>query len=319
MGMAALAFTACNSNDVENPSGPIAAQITAGVSSPKTRALNNTWEANDKIGVRVTGVSGTTKSVTNQMESMYQNVLYSLSETVKHDEIAIFTSDNGIFFQDANEIVTFAAYGPYQTSADIATLPGEDGVISNKSTSKQSTRDLQKAFDFIYASGATASRSNPTVSFTAGQPFKHVMSRLVIIVKAGADITTDEVKAATSAYTLGGLILSGTFNVTTGEAVADDTATATADWSLSDNSLQDASGDLTFTSILYPQTLTSALTFKATIGGQKYSNTTSIKPALAAGTSYTYTITVNKTGVDISGSTIDDWTEGTSSSGYAEM
>ncbi len=292
----------------------MAAQITAGVSTPGTRALNDTWES-DRIGVMVTGVSGTTTGVTSRMESMYKNVPYTTTET--GGASAAFTSTNGIYFQDANETVTFAAYGPYRSSADNATLPGTDGVISGISTDAQSSREAQKAFDFIYASGATASQGSPTVEFKEDNRFCHVMSRLIIIVKAGGGLTADDVKAAT--YTLGGLIHSGTFDVTKGEAKADASTKATADWSLSANSLKDATGDLTFTSILYPQTLTGALTFKATVDGQTYSNTTSINPSLAAGTSYTYTITVNKTGLTVSGCTIGDWTSGKEGSGYAEM
>ncbi len=128
---------------------------------------------------------------------------------------------------------------------------------------------------------------------------------------------TGEVKAGT--YTLGGLIHRGTFDVTTGEAKANTSTTATADWSLSDNSLKDATGDLTFTSIVYPQTLASALTFKATIDGQTYTNSTSIKLELTAGTSYTYTITGNKTGLTVSGCTVSNWNTGTAGTGTAEM
>lgn len=53
----------------------------------------------------------------------------------------------------------------------------------------------------------------------------------------------------------------------------------------------------TFTSILYPQTLASPLVFTATIDNWDYTNGVQIKPELNAGNSYTYTITVKKTGL----------------------
>ena len=63
------------------------------------------------------------------MENMYKNVKYSTTST---DVNATFTAEigKGIFFQDATETVTFAAYAPYQTSAAANELPGTNGVIA---------------------------------------------------------------------------------------------------------------------------------------------------------------------------------------------
>ena len=66
----------------------------------------------------------------------------------------------------------------------------------------------------------------------------------------------------------------------------------------------------TFTSILYPQTLASPLVFTATIDNRDYTSEGQIRPELNAGNSYTYTITVKKTGLEISTCTIQDWTNG---------
>lgn len=52
---------------------------------------------------------------------------------------------------------------------------------------------------------------------------------------------------------------------------------------------------------------------------QSYSNKDMIKPALEAGYSYTYTITVKKTGLTLSGSTIENWNDGGSHAGDAKM
>lgn len=189
------------------------------------------------------------------------------------------------------------------------------------STADQSTRDKQKAFDYIYASGATASRSNPTVEFKEGNSFAHKMTRLVIIVKTSAQdgFTAGQVTSGT--YSLNGLKHEGTFDVKNGKAAANAEGQVSDDWSLTTNSLKTygETEQVTFTSILYPQSLGSALTFKAVIDGQAYVNRTDINPDLAAGTSYSYTITVKKTGLEVSGCTITDWTGGNDYSGNAEM
>lgn len=313
---AALALTACSNDDetLNVNNGPVEARITAGVNGPATRAIDNQWEA-DEIGVMVKSVTGTTTGVTSVMADMYKNVKYTTSASTA--AAANFTPDGtGIFFQDANETVTFAAYGPYQASAEANVLPGEDGVISG-STTAQGDRTQQKAFDFIYASGATASKANSTVEFKENNAFSHKMARLVIIIEPGDDVSDTDITGGT--YTLGGLKHNGTFNVTTGAATA--TGEATDNWSLSQNSLKTTgeTDKATFTSILYPQTLGSALSFTASVNGQTYTNNTDINPELKAGYSYTYTINVKKTGLSVSGCTINTWDPGTGGSGDAEM
>ena len=318
MAAAVLALAACNNDEEFTDNGPAAAQITAGVSGPATRAIDNQWEA-DEIGVMVTDAP------TSNMETLYKNVKYT---TTSNTTSANFTAaeGEGIFFQDADEKVTFAAYAPYQKTDGYAILPGTaaDGVVSG-STADQSTREKQKAFDYIFASGATASRANTTVSFTGGNAFSHKMSRLIIVLKTSTTdgFSAEEVKDGT--YTLEGLNHSGTFNVTTGEAKAKTTETSTQveSWSLTDYSLEtddDTQKTKTFTSILYPQTYT-ALTLKAVIAGQTYTaafdgiedNT------LVSGYSYTYTVTVKKTGLKVESCTIASWTEGGSYNGDATM
>ena len=307
----ALTLAACSNDDESLTNGPIKARISAGVNTPKTRAINDQWER-DAIGVMVT------KAESSNMADMYKNVKYTTTANTNAAANFTATTDQGIFFQDAEETVTFAAYAPYQESAANA-LPG-DGVIYGNTTD-QSTRETQKAFDYIYASGATASRSNPTVEFKGVNAFAHKMTRLVIIVKTSVQdgFTADQVTSGT--YSLSGLKHDGTFDVTSGTAAANTEGETTDDWSLTENSLktEGETEQVTFTSILYPQTLGRELTFKAVIDGQTYVNRTDINPALEAGTSYTYTITVMKTGLVVSGCTISNWGNGSSGSGTAEM
>lgn len=296
--------------------GPVEARITAGL-MPATRAVGTNWNA-DRIGVRVTGVSGTTEGTTSLMQTLYKNVLYSTSST---EETATFTATTGegIFFQDANETVTFAAYAPYQEStAD--TLPGTnaDGVIDVNTEEDDNNGDNQESIDFLFASGATASRSNPTVEFSGANAFEHKMAQLNIVFQTSTNdgFTADQVFEA--GFNLGGLVHEGTFDVTTGTAAA--TGTAVSSWDITDCKHSDATATRTYSLILLPQDCSgSALNVSVTIDEQTYSNSTSIAPNLEAGNSYTYTITVKKTGLQVSGCTITKWTEATGGSGDAVM
>lgn len=324
LSLAAALFMASCSNDSDNNSvsnGPVAAQVTAGVNNPATRANGNQWES-DEIGVMAVRVSGTPAGITSTMTSLYKNVRYATSAITA--DAATFTATNGstsgtaygIFFQDATETVTFAAYGPYQTSAANA-LTGNDGVIS-ANTSAQADRAAQKAFDFIFASGATASKANPQIQFSGDKAFSHVMTRLIINVQTSTTdgFTANEVTSGT--YNLSGLTHDGTFDVKTGTAQATVSGSSTAGstpWSLNTAAIMTSeASSVSFDAILFPQTV-SSLDFEAIIDGQSYK--CQISPALAAGKSYTYTITAKKQGLTVDGCKVNDWTTGSTENGGA--
>ena len=258
----ALSLAACSSDD-ENMGandGPVAAQITAGLNVPATRAENQTWGTDDAIGVTVTDAPA------SDMETEYRNVEYTIN-TGGNTQSGTFTSATGIYFQDENETVTFSAYFPYQSGL------AENGIISHDDISTMQTdAATQETIDYLYDDNVTATQTNPSVNFT----FEHKMTKLILIV-----------------------------------ATADATASPVSAWDITDNRCDVKSDDGTRTYImyLYPQTLTSSgLSFSATYDGQTYTTQAgAINPELVAGNSYEYTITVNKTGLIVSGCTIEDW------------
>lgn len=66
------------------------------------------------------------------------------------------------------------------------------------------TREQQKRIDFIYATGAVASKNSPVLSFTGSAAFRHVMSRLVVKLKPGDGLTTPDI--AIGGHYIDGLI-----------------------------------------------------------------------------------------------------------------
>lgn len=332
----ATALVACaKENEAPKSSGSVEAQITANVSGPKTRAINNMWNA-DVIGVMAVDAAGTTTT----MGSKYKNAAYRTESTGTSADFTPRMEGTGIFFEDASDEFTFAAYAPYASSANASALPGDNGKITIK-TDNQSTISRQENIDYIYATGAKASKSNPVISFTnntaAGGSdcsFKHKMSRLILKVQvSNTDGFTDPGVLKYANYKLGGLIHEGTFDVSTGTAAT--AGSVVSDWMLRQctgapktatdkcvATFDAATGVMTFTMILLPQTLANALVLEISPDDeeyQSYSNKDMIKPALEAGYSYTYTITVKKTGLTLSGSTIENWNDGGSHAGDAKM
>ena len=310
MAAAALTLAACsNDENMEMTDGPVEARITAGLSAPTTRAIGTNWNA-DEIGVWVKDAP------TSDMETLYKNVLYTTTSTGATAEFTATTGE-GIFFQDANETVTFAAYAPYQPSDDNETLPGNNGKVDVKTDNMNTATDQEK-IDFLFAEGAEASRASSTVSFTDDHSFHHKMAQLNVVFQTSETDGFEPDDIFGCSFNLGGLIHEGTFNVTDGTTAT--TGSEVADWDISGCKYTDAATTRTYSLILLPQDLTNkALNVKVGIDGQTYSNSDAINPNLQAGYTYTYTITVKKSGLVVSGCTITPWASGSTGSGDAEM
>lgn len=291
LAAAALTLAACSNDDENLNGGPVAAQVTAGIGGVQTRASGTVWENGDAIGISTIGSTLTS----------YANMKYTTSGNGNFTHAAdLGGEDSGMFFQDADETVTFRAYYPFHGNEYT-----DAGTISDVTTDDQT---MQSTFDFLFATGATASKSQPTVSFNntvkENTSFTHRMSRLVlnITTDANAGFTASDVASGT--YSLSGIKHNGTFNTQDGTAVA--TGDPTSDWQITAANTG-TDNEVTYSMIFYPQE-NASLTFKATINGQDY--TCVLTPALAAATSYTYNITVKKTDLEVSNCSIIDWGSG---------
>lgn len=231
LATSALLLTAC-SEDNNTLGGPVKARITAGVSGPKVKAIDNRWNA-DKIGVMVTATTGTSTTMINK----YKNVAYETSSTTMSADFDPVSQSDGIFFEDANAEFTFAAYAPYASSYGRSTLPGDNGKVP-VNTEDQPNVAKQERIDYIYATGAKAGKNNPVISFINNTSmggtdcsFKHKMARLILKVQVSeADGFTKPSVLRLANYKLGGLIHEGTFDILTGTATA--TGPVVNDWLL---------------------------------------------------------------------------------------
>lgn len=311
----------CSTNDdtTAETNAPVALQVSAGIGDNLTRAVGAKWSESDAIGVRVTSPAN----------SDYKNVKYTIDELSNDQTTADFqAASTPIFFQSKDEQVTLAAYAPYSESEPNA-LPGTDGKITFKTSKYNGSTEDQEKIDFIYASGATATFDKPKAEFTTvdekDYSFHHKMSRMVLTFKAGNGFNSSDILSTDDnlkfTFSLGGLSHDGTFDVTTGEAKVtkasgESAVMGSADWDITECVKTDDKESRTYTLILFPQDLSSApLTLKAVTGGQTYENSTTIAPNLEAGKSYAYTITVNKTALQITSCTISDWDNGNGENG----
>ena len=272
----ALALVACN-NDNENLNGdPVAAQFTANI-APATRASGTTWTGGDRIGITDIG-----------NDSQYGNVPFILKN-------GKFEAEGKVIYIEDTKTHTFRAYYPYNAAG---------GILA--ATTDATAQQNQPAIDFLFASGATGDKNNPVVSFTdktakggEDNSFHYRMSRITLTFEVGDGVDFSVVKP--ERYTLGDVILTGTFNTADGIAAADGTAEALA--------MDLADGSLTSSVILFPQTAAS-LPLTVNYRSQNYRATLTVpEGALQAGNNYTYTVKVRNKGIEVSEATIAKWND----------
>ncbi len=272
----ALALAACTNDNENLNDGPVAAVINAEISDAvATRASGTAWAERDEIGI-------------SESRFGYTNVPYRW-------ENGKFTPAGTIIFFQDDDPTTFSAYYPYDTDGGTLTA-----------TTDATAQQNQPAIDFLYATGATASTHNPEVNFTdntaAGGKdcsFHHCMSQITLTFKEGSGVDFSTIQP--TGYTLSGLMLTGSFDTTTGTAETDD-ATAAQDLDMTLTN-----GALTSSVILFPQTKAS-IGLNVNYNSQPYTATLTIPDgALKAGNNYTYTVTVRNKDLSIESAKITDW------------
>lgn len=297
-----LLLTAGCSGEENEPGGNTsnAAIITASVGKAdnvaSTRASETAWDAGDCIGISTSSTS--TKGKTN-----YINIRYQTNGSVFSPVPGAAGEDNTIYFQGTSPM-EFTAYYPCQGAN--GTKPGNNGVITRTLTAAdQSTANLPD-IDYLWAQ-KTAQSSNPKVDFL----FSHRMSRLVLNFKAGAGVSLPPDGLA---YTLTGLVQEGAFDTSTGEAKATGSTPADLTGLPTTTTTTTATGQTTGTTILWPQAANSVrlqltlngITFGAVL---TFPSGTAAGEALAPSTSYTFNVTVERTGLEIGNADIDGWTD----------
>lgn len=270
----AISMAACTSdNENMNTDGPVAAKFIADI-TPATRVNSEgtEWTEDDRIGV--TGAN-------------FTNVPYKR-------EYGMFVPDGTVIYFDDTETHTFHAYYPYQSDGGTVTV--------STAADKQGP-----GIDFLFASGATGNTHNPTVSFTGDHAFHHRMSLIKFTFKPGDGLIFNETEPA--GYTLEGLKHEGTFDTATGTTAVTAAANSPITMQLG--------GATASQVIILPQEVTIPLDLSVSYNGQSYKATLKLPETptanfYTAGYAYTYNITLNNKGIEVSEPTITPWKDGDS-------
>ena len=279
----ALGLTACNKETDPLADGPVAAQVTAGISQTLTRVsvANNgsaSFTDGDEINVVANGSA---------------TYVYTLQD----NGTTWSAGNNPYYFQDRG-IVSFQAW---YAAPDYKETDNEIEI----DTRTQNVTDGWNQWDILATPVVETDVSSPTVAFTGADAFSHVMTQVTLVFKTGDGIT--DLTALTD-YTLKSLTTDATFNTMDCTLTP---RTTTGDITVTDIS---ASGtEYTCTPlILVPQTVTGTIDLEVKYNDQTYKATLNAPEdgLFEAGHSYTYPVTISNTGLEIGNAEINDWQPG---------
>lgn len=276
-----MTLAACNNEETVNDplaDGPVAAQVTAGISGTQTRVSVNGQSAEFTAGDVIHVVAGGTATYD-----------YTLQGGGSWS-----AGSNPYYFQDRNSVSFRAWYADpaLSTSANTITIDTQTQPIGSNGWNR---------WDILVTPEVSTSVSFPEINFTGDNAFSHIMTQLVFIFKAGNDIGD---LSALTGYTVKNVTTDATFNtqtcdLTTGSTTGDIAMTVTGE---ADNQV-----DCT-PIIMVPQTVSGTLNLEVTYDGQTYK--AALNPptgGLQTGYSYTYTVTISNTGLEVGNATIGNW------------
>lgn len=284
LAAALVTLAACGSDkDGDNTpinEDPVAVKVTGSINNVeviKTRAADNQWENDDRIGV--SGTSG---------KLAYNNIPY------KYDGSSDFTPESDVIYFGATT-GTFNAYHPY---------------VANDESITKNIVDQEKTLDFLYAKNLEVNINEPTLALK----FDHKMSLLKLHMEAGEGFTNDDFKDNSKfEVELSGVSSQATFNIKNGEVTAGGAKGISFRPTVYTETIKGQQSYYLII-ILCPETIQDGITFSyikdnipydalltANDGG---TNAMTMEP----GKEYEYTVTVDKEKVNVSSVTINDWT-----------
>lgn len=274
--LVAILAASCTGNDKESGDKRVAIRVSADASDAYTKAVNNTWNENDVIGISMTDPQS------GAVVSPYNNHDYV---TNGDGNFSPNRADRIIYFPVDGKKVSFKAYYPYKaTTPENLLLP-----VDVKDQTSLADIDLMTA---EHLSGTSIDDPNVKLHFY------HRLAKVIV------DLTTDEtglIDLTGCKLTIKGLKGAASYDLLKESLSVDDAATANINIPI-----QNAEGE----AILLPRAAAQGVTFEVTTAdGGTYTARMAEDVELKAGYKHTFHIRLKSTPVTVS-ATIEEWLEG---------
>lgn len=282
LATAALALAACSDNENEPADRAdgqlVPVEFRASVGVTETRAVDQAWSAADAIGIFMVKAGQT--FLPEQISEGAENIRYVV------DAAAAGTFKPGgttIYYPMDNSEVDFYAYSPQ------GSVTKEEVATNYLYAVNVATQTNQEALDLLYSNDVKGKKKTDK-AITLG--FKHQLCKVILTVEPGAGVSADEMNGLT--VKVNAQNTTADFDLTAGALKADAANSA-------DITLFKRADAYIYEAILLPDATTTR-TFEFDLNnGRDVPFIWNMGKALTAGSKYTYTVKLNRSGVEVSG------------------
>lgn len=265
----------------------------------RTTGGGDSWETTDRVGIFMLHTSG---RLTTAADVLAVNKQYGVADA--GTGVLSPTDGTPIYYPQAGN-VDFVAYYPYGTTGTGAGQIGA-GYLYNISVAGQVSETVQNALDVLYAKTTNVSKSETIpVNFI----FSHVLSKVTLNVNLEEELTPLSGAEITAAI-FSGMPQTATLALQDGAL----TAGTIGNFAALKRATPLPTYVATFTALLVPQPQTGTGDFAGrmlvfTVDGAEYTWMIPDTETFIAGHHYTYSVTVNKSGIEIGAPLITPWNE----------
>lgn len=251
-------------------------KLTSAILTPETRGANASEQSTQIISGQAVGVTIANAS------AAHDNVQWNVGA----NGALTSTSTSPIYY--GTTAATITAYHPYNAAWSTLTT-------QQFSVQEDQSADGYKNSDLLWTT-KTQERTTESVSLV----FAHKLAKVNVNL-SGTSFTESELASAT--ISIANVELNTGIDLSTGALSAATTSNV--------GEIIAAKNSKTASAIVVPQTVTSGkVLIKVALGSAVYGYTLPSDATFAAGTSYTYNMTLSKTQLSMSSSSITDWTAG---------
>lgn len=281
---AALTLAACDSNDPEVQNDPNEIRLYSEFASPAVTGTTRASQGSSDNLQNQQFAAGTAISVQVTDKATSNAITYQLASYTANGSGQLTKSNGPQYFPASGSNIDIYAYHPAAAAENFAV------------EYDQSSTANYIASDLMWASLTDVARTTNACLLA----FSHKLSRVNVHLVKGTGVEDSEINSAT--ITLKDVIYKGSFVASTGTfTAADDNAENRHDITIATN----AGSTTTHSAVIVPQ-IVAGKKFAVTIGSTVKEYTILDGITYAEGMQYTYTFTVNKTGLTVT-STISDW------------
>lgn len=279
---AALMFTACSNNEnepVDRTDGPVPVEFRASVGVTETRAIDQTWSQADAIGIFM--VKAGESFVPEHISEGAENIRYVVDATSTPG--AFKPDGTTIYYPMDDSKVDFYAYCPQ------GSVTKEETTTHYLYAINVATQTDQEALDLLYSNDVKGKKKTDK---TAALTFNHQLCKVILTVEPGKGVSVGDMSGLTVKVNTQNT--TATFDLTTGALKTDAANSA-------DITLFKQADTYIYEAILLPDAATSRIFEFDLNNGYDAPFTWKMKKVLTAGSKYTYTVKLNRTGVEVTG------------------